>query len=163
MNLYYQKNSECPKQEGLEEYKGPQTYQERTNKELLHYYGKGWYKWYKKSEFLRQMLLYIGEEKFAIAKLELFGAEHFTPLLTPTTFQYLLKLTHEALVDHVGREKIVDKLIPYSGPQCYEDRVKKDRIEYDSDFRKRPEKPSIPQSPSLLKRATNTTKPPRSE
>ena len=96
----------------MEKYKGPQTYDERTNNEALHYYGKGWIKWYRMSEFLNQMLLYIGEEKFAIAKLDLFGAEHFTPLLTPTTFEYLLKLTHEAITVHVGRYNIEDKLIP---------------------------------------------------
>ena len=35
VNFYYQKNPEYPKQEGLELYKGPQTYDERTNKEAL--------------------------------------------------------------------------------------------------------------------------------
>ena len=94
------------------------------------------------SEFLKQLVKYIGEEKFAIAKLDLFDGERFPPLLNPTTFEYLLKLTHEALTLHVGRYTIEDKLTPYSGPQCYEDRDNKARMEYESDFRRRPEKPS---------------------
>ena len=47
MNCYYQQNPEYPKQEGLEVYKEPKTYEKTTNDVALHYYGKGWYKWYK--------------------------------------------------------------------------------------------------------------------
>ena len=59
---YYEQHAECVNQEGLEEYKGPQTYEDRANKEALHYYGKGWYKWYRISEFKKQMSSIFGED-----------------------------------------------------------------------------------------------------
>lgn len=47
LHEFYRGNQICIQPEGVEEFKGPQSYDDINNKELLHYYGKGWYKWYK--------------------------------------------------------------------------------------------------------------------
>ena len=41
--------------EGLTEYQGPQDFKDVGNIKMLHYYGKAWYEWYKKSIFETQM------------------------------------------------------------------------------------------------------------
>ena len=48
---YYRMNPTYAENEGLEAFQGPQAFHDRTNEKLLHYYGKGWYQWYK-NQFL---------------------------------------------------------------------------------------------------------------
>ena len=137
VNFYYQNHSEYIKEEGLELYKGPQAYEERTNKEALHYYGKGWYKWYKKSEFEKQMLTMFGEDQIAIVKLQVFGHESFTPKVSSLAFEHLLKETHDALIHNLVRGDIEEKLLTCSRPQCHEDRDKQHLMNYNPDFRRK--------------------------
>ena len=48
VNRHYQWNRERAEEEGLEEIKGPQSFEDAKNNSLLHYYGgNGWYKWYR--------------------------------------------------------------------------------------------------------------------
>ena len=48
---YYRMHPKYIEPEGLKKFKGPQSYNDIGNKQLLHYYGKGRYEWYKKSVF----------------------------------------------------------------------------------------------------------------
>ena len=135
VNRYYQQHPESYVAEGLEEAKGPQNFVDRTNNSRLHYYGsKGWYKWYRKAEFENQMKRMFTTE-FTVRKLELFGFKPLTDKISSEKFELLLKLTHEALQQNMVQNKIEQKLVPYSGPQCHEDRVNNKRMHYNVDFR----------------------------
>ena len=72
----------------------------------------------------------FGEDQIEIVKLQLFGHQPFTPRLDDVQFEYLLQKTHEALLKNVGQNKIGEKLVPFSGPQCHEDRDNKPRMDY---------------------------------
>ena len=99
VNNYYvvHKNlKKCHEQEGLEEYKGPQNFADKDNKTLLYYYGLGWWKWYKKSEFDKQLQVIYQDDYRAISLL-LHGAEPFTPKVDEKKYEFLLQRTHEAI------------------------------------------------------------------
>ena len=51
VNLYYKRHEQRITSQGLEKMKGPQCYDDRLKVDLLHYYGNGWYKWYRVHEF----------------------------------------------------------------------------------------------------------------
>ena len=120
--------------EGLIEFKGPQNFNERTNVEKLHYYGHGWFKYYKKSVFEKQMVGMFGDESRQLALL-LHGSDPFTEKIDRRKYELLLKQTHEAIVNHLERDNWKNKLTPFSGPQCNEDRGKKSLYEYNPDMR----------------------------
>ena len=65
----------------------------------------------------------------------LFGHSPFTDKVSPTQFNELLKMTHEALNINRVQNKIEQRLKPYAGPQCHEDRGKVNLLNYDVDFR----------------------------
>ena len=46
-----------------------------------------------------------------------------------------MKQTHEAIIKNLGQENWKNKLTPFSGPQCNEDRGKKVLYEYNPDLR----------------------------
>lgn len=62
VNIYYTKHTQYALNEGLEEYKGPQSFSEKNDKTKLHYYGKGWWEWYDRSVFEAQMEKIFKEE-----------------------------------------------------------------------------------------------------
>ena len=72
-----------------------------------------------------------------IRTLELFGHKPKTDNISWKQYEQLLKMTHEAILHHKKRDKITQKLVPYSGPQCNEDRGNKARVPYNSDLRRR--------------------------
>ena len=57
----YGYNESFKGKEGLEKFKGPQLYIDKEDRTLLHYYGKGWYQWYKKSVFEKEMEKIFGD------------------------------------------------------------------------------------------------------
>ena len=67
--------------------------------------------------------------------LLLFGSDPFTEKIERKKYELLLKQTNEAIIKNVGREDWKNKLTPFSGPQCNEDRGKKVLYEYNPDLR----------------------------
>ena len=101
----------------------------------MHYYGsKGRYKWYRKTEFIRQMEKIFTSET-PIIKHALFGHSPLTDKVSAFQFRELLQMTHQAIHNHLSRNKIEHRLKPYAGPQCNEDRGKENLLHYDVDFR----------------------------
>lgn len=58
----------------------------------------------------------------SIRKLELFGQDPRTNKISSKQYEQLLKSTHDAIRLHDIHNKIAEKLIIYTGPQCNEDR-----------------------------------------
>ena len=131
---YYSKHPEYVQPEGLEKFKGPQSYDDTKNKQLLHYYGSGWYQWYKKSVFEQQMVKIFGDET-ALTRLKLLGSDPWTEKVSPQAYEQLLRMTHDAIRHHLGQNNWRDKLIPFSGPQCHEDRGNNILYDYNPDMR----------------------------
>ena len=121
---HYRKTPASIEAEGLVEYKGPQNFFERNIEEKLYYYGLGWYKWYKRSIFEEKMVGLYGSASRQLALL-LFGSDPFTEKIEHKEYELLLKQTNEAIIKHMGTEDWKNKLTPFSGPQCNEDRGKK--------------------------------------
>ena len=129
--MYYQKKNEIAMRYYSYVCKGPETGEKEENEVAKHYHRKkGLYKWYTISEFKKHVLTMFGEAEKGIVEFQLFGDHPLTPKVSPKQFEYLLQKTHEQIILHVGRNKIEDKLIPYSGPQCHEDREEEGRMEY---------------------------------
>ena len=57
--------------------------------------------------------------------LLLFGSDPFTEKIERKKYELLLKQTHDTIRKNLGRENWENKLTPFSGPQCNEDRGKK--------------------------------------
>ena len=68
------------------------------NTASLHYYGKGWYKWYRKTEFEKQMEIMFKNET-PIRKLELFGHNPWTNKVSSKEYERLLFMTHDAIIN----------------------------------------------------------------
>ena len=83
------------------------------------------------------MLTMFVEDQLAIVKLQLFGHEPFTPKVSLHAFEHLLNQTHDALRHNLGQGMIEERLLPYSGPQCHEDRDKQHLMNYNPDFRRK--------------------------
>ena len=129
VNVYYRQHLQVAEVGGLHKYKGPQTFADSKNTTILHYYGKGQYKWYIKSYFEKEMdKLYTTDVHER--KLELFGHKPFTSKVSDKDFEVLLRKTHERIDKDLGRNKIAKKLEAYSGPQCHEDRGLPLRMSY---------------------------------
>ena len=120
VNEYYRKHPNVTEQEGIEEYRGPQHYEERHNR----YYGKGQNKFYRFSTFVK-----------------LFGEMGYTPnqlndmLKDPSTFnedafETLIHQTNR-YISQRSRNTTKEQIIPYAGPQCGEDRFDNSRLTYD--------------------------------
>ena len=105
----------------------------------MYYYGFGWWKWYKKSEFEKQLEVIYKDEYRSISLL-LHGADPFTPKVDERKYELLLQMTHEAITNHLEQEKWKDKLTPFSGPQCHEDRGNKIKSDYNPNLNKKIEK-----------------------
>jgi len=105
----------------------------------LHYYRLGWWKWYKKSEFDKQLQVIYQDDYRAISLL-LHGADPFTPKVDEKKYEFLLKMTHEAITKNLEQDNWKDKLEPFSGPQCNEDRGNKNRCEYNPNLNKKLDK-----------------------
>ena len=69
-------------------------------------------------------------------KHELFGHDPNTEKISSIQFEQLLKMTNEALLQHFSRDTIAQRLTPYAGPQCNEDREYKERLHYNVNFSK---------------------------
>ena len=67
--------------------------------------------------------------------LLLFGSDPFTEKIERKKYELLLKQTNEAIIKHLGRENWKNKLTPFSGPQCNEDRGKKVLYDYNPNLR----------------------------
>ena len=57
--------------------------------------------------------------------LLLHGADPFTPKIDERKYELLLERTHLAITKNLEQHNWRDKLIPFSGPQCHEDRGNK--------------------------------------
>ena len=136
VHRYYQINPSCAIEEGLENCKGPQSFDDRKDLDRLHYYGKGWYTWYRRTTFEKHMETMFGTD-CAIRKHELFGCEPWTNRISSLQFELLIKQTHESLQHDHSRDQIEQRLIPFSGPQCNEDRGKDELLNYNVDFRQK--------------------------
>ena len=139
---YYRRTTYAQQAEELEPYKGPQSYDlfinpylRRDNAAILHYYGRGLIPWYKQGELKKHLLAMVGEDNYKIIELELFGYDPFTHKVSKVQFNQRLHLTNQTLSKNLGREDIALKLIPYSGPQCHEDRGNEQKMKYNPDFR----------------------------
>ena len=137
--IYHKSVTKYIEQEGLEEYKGPQNFADKDNKTLLYYYGLGWWKWYKKSEFDKQLQVIYQDDYRAISLL-LHGTDPFTPKVDEKKYEFLLKMTHEAITKHLQQENWKDKLELFSGPQCNEDRGNKNKCDYNPNLHKKLDK-----------------------
>ena len=116
------------------EFKGPQSYSDVSNTQLLHYYGKGWVKWYKKSIFEAQLEKVFGVTDGPIIRLLLRGSDPWTERVSPKVYEKLLHMTQDVISRNLARENWQNKLIPFSGPQCHEDRGN-DLYKYNPDIR----------------------------
>ena len=132
VNRYYEINPACRKQEGLHEYKGPQTYEDRTKEVLMHYFGNGFYKWYTKSEFAVQLCsMFSKGADVNVALLEMYWHKPFTSRVQANVFEHLLRMTDDALQHYISHGDTEGEIVPYSGPQCHEDRDKRELMNYD--------------------------------
>lgn len=137
VNLHYQKTPQSAIEEGLEQYKGPQKFDDKNDTSRLHYYGsKGMIKWYRKREMENQMDKMFGTES-PLRKLELFRHAPWTEKISSKEFEQLLILTHEALNHDLTRNRTEERLVPYKGPQCHEDRGNKTLMEYNVLYRRK--------------------------
>ena len=116
------------------EFKGPQSFSDASNTQLLHYYGKGWIKWFKKSIFEAQIEKVFGVTDAPIIKLLLHGSDPWTERVSLRVCEKLLQMTQDVISRNLARENWQNKLTPFSGPQCHEDRGK-DLYEYNPDIR----------------------------
>ena len=85
--------------------KGPQSFPDRTNETLLHYYGKGWYKWYRMTEFKKQMEIMFQNDA-PVRTLELFGHKPNTDNISWKQYEQLLRMTNEAINHDCKQNKI---------------------------------------------------------
>lgn len=88
----------------------------------------------QKSVFEQQMVKIFGDET-ALIRLKLLGSDPWTERVSSRAYEQLLLMTHDAIRHHLGRENWRDRLMPFSGPQCHEDRGKKELYEYNPDMR----------------------------
>lgn len=120
VHYYYSRHSSYRDSEGLSEFKGPQDFSDVKNKDLLYYYGKGWFEWYKKSVFEAQIEKVFGITDAPIIKLKLHGSDPWTDRVSPKLYEQLLKMTHDVISRKLERENWRDKLISFTGLQCHE-------------------------------------------
>ena len=72
--------------------------------------------------------------EFPKIKLELFDFDPCSDKISSAQFELLLKMTHEALHRKSARNQIEKRLVPYSGPQCNEDRENEKLLHYNVNF-----------------------------
>ena len=108
-NRHYEKKPKSTEEECLEKFKGPQSYEDRKNSNVLHYYARGWYKWYRNAEFENQMEIMFKSET-PIIKLELLGHAPWAKKVSPKEYEKLLKMPHDAINRNSKRNKITQKL-----------------------------------------------------
>ena len=82
------------------------------------------------------METFFGDEARQLA-LALHGFEPFTEKVSAKQYEELLYMTHTAITPNFEQNKWGDKIEPYSGPQCHEDRDKKHLYEHNPDMRKK--------------------------
>ena len=82
----------------------------------------------------------FGEAENRTVGFQLLGNYHtpLQPKVSAKQFEQLLQMTHDKLSHDLGQNKIEQRLIPYSGPQCHEDRDQEARMEYTDLIRKQP-------------------------
>ena len=85
INIFYNQNRNVVENEGILPYKGPQTFDDRLDKEKLYYYGNGIYKWYR-SKTLHEFI----EEDYGCATLEEFKSNPLTNKISRQDFEHLL-------------------------------------------------------------------------
>ena len=127
VNRYYSMHSRCVEQEGLEPHRGPQQWPDAYNLFKLHYYGRGWYTYYRKTTFKEVFSDMYGRECWPA-----FEADPQTDSVSEQHFEQLLKQVHEKIRKHYGR--FTHLLETFAGPQCHEDRAFGARLNYDVKF-----------------------------
>ena len=157
VNRYYQQNPECANGEGIEKLKGPHQFEDRNDLSRLHYYGtNGFYKWYMKTEFLKQMERMFGMDS-PQRKAELFEFKPTKEKIAAKQFEQLLQQTHDALNHDLAKNQIEQRLKPYSGPQCHEDRENETRRNYNVSFRSKVTSGAVVPNPKATTDETMTT------
>ncbi|KAH3813840.1 hypothetical protein DPMN_142310 [Dreissena polymorpha] len=127
VNLYYTKSSKVCRDEGLEPNRGPQSHEDACNLERLHYYGMGTIKYYRKTTFLQLVAKRYGEN----VKAE-YLVDPTTRLISCTDYEETLKDVHSEIIHNYSRhEKLLKN---FAGPQCNEDRLNNERINFDVKF-----------------------------
>ena len=134
VSSYYERHQQYAVNENIMEYRGPQKFSDILDVEKRTYYGDGWYKYYR----LTDMKEAITQNKGKDVMLQ-FEANPTTSLVDEELFENLLeqintKITHNR---KRGADKQREKLTPYAGPQCNEDRSILNKIRYDVNYRKR--------------------------
>ena len=82
----------------------------------------------------------IYQDDYRAISLLLHGAEPFTPKVDEKKYEFLLKMTHQAISKNLQQENWKDKLEPFSGPQCNEDRGNKNKCDYNPNLNKKLDK-----------------------
>ena len=113
----------CVEQEGLEPYKGPQDWNDRHDLLKLHYYGKGFYVYYREITLQEVFVERYGRDGWAI-----FKADPLTDTVSEEHFEDLLKRVHERILHNHPRH--TSRFEAFAGPQCNEDRSKPERLGY---------------------------------
>ena len=89
VNRYYSMHSRYVEQEGLEPHRGPQQWPDAYNLFKLHYYGRGWYTYYRKTTFKDVFCEMYGRECWPA-----FEADPQTDTVSEQHFEQLLKQVH---------------------------------------------------------------------
>ena len=127
VNRYYSVHQRCVEQEGLEPHRGPQQWPDAYNLLKLHYYGRGWYTYYRKATFKAAFSEMYGRECWPA-----FEADPQTDTVSEQHFEQLLKQVHEKIRKDHSRYTHLFEI--FAGPQCHEDRAFGSRLNYDVKF-----------------------------
>jgi hypothetical protein len=124
---HYRKHLNCQKAEGLQPNQGPQTYSNVADLQRLHYYGKCSLKYYRLSTSLE-----LVQDKYGPAAKVEFIANPMTARISEQHYEELLRDVHRKLSQQYSRH--LNKLEEFAGPQCNEDRLDKQRVNYQVNF-----------------------------
>ena len=128
VHRYYEQNMTCAESEGIEEYRGPQSYADREDATKRLYYGKGKYRLYR----MRDLTDEIGKRKGKDVALR-FQADPTTDEVDEELFEDMLDVVNEFINHNYKRH--VGKIKLYAGPQVHEDRCIDEKVRYDVTFR----------------------------
>ena len=123
VSRFYSLHPRRAKEEGLEPHRGPQAWEDRHNLLQLHYYGLGWYTYFRLLTFKQVFASSYGDDRWTA-----FQADPWTDTLTEEHFELLLSAVHSKLRDNHSRYKHLFEA--YAGPQCHEDRGTAARLQY---------------------------------
>ena len=124
---FYSSHPRRAEEEGLQPHSGPQSWDDRYNLLQLHYYGRGWHKFYRLSTFREIFISRHGAARWAE-----FQADPWIDTCSEQHFELLLSDVHNKLRD--TQYRYTHLLDAYAGPQCHEDRGTAVRIQYNVMF-----------------------------